>query len=305
MSGSHGEQIKGVMWFVFHSFVFAIISIFFKKLQHHLNVFEIIFLETLFALIIMTPYMLLKCRSGLKEHPYKLHMIRALFWLCASVLFYRSLLTLPVPKAISLSFAVPLFTTIMAVIFLKEKLHIYRILSLITGFIGMLVIIQPGMGSFEMASLLVVAAAFMWSTTDIIIKVVGKKHDVMATTFFFTLFVVILVSPLAYYNWVTPDLELLGWVFGLAILFIIGMFSVTQGYKHADLTIMMPFAFSQLVFSAILAYVVFGEVVSVTTAIGSAVIITSTSYIAYREKKQHGAFLAQELGEELYDEIED
>lgn len=231
---------------------------------------------------------------------FKIHFVRAFCWAMASALFFYSTTIISIPRAIAISFAVPLFTTVMAVIFLKEQLHAARIASLMAGFVGMLVIIQPGMDGFEMASLLVVAAAFLWSITDIIIKLLSKEHHAIVNTFYFAAFSALCLLPLAFFFWKTPSLANMGWLLALGFVFVLNIYSVTKAYEYADLTIMMPFAFSQLIFVAALTYFVFGTVIQLPTAIGSAIIVASTSFIAYREKKRHGKFLAPEIGKELY-----
>ena len=105
-------------------------------------------------------------------------------------------------------------------------------------------------------------------------------------------------------HWNTPNAEQLLWFILLAAVFVINIFAISRAYQYADLTIMMPFAFSQLIFIAILAYLAFGHVMAIETVIGSIIIIGSTSYIAYRERKAHGKFLAPELGKELKELVE-
>lgn len=285
MQDLNKNQTIGIIWFVVHCLMFSLISITTKFLLSSLHVAEIVFFQTFIGTLILLPMVLRKHKISLTLKSSKIHLLRAFFWFLATVLFFISIQYIRMPKAIAISFAVPLFTTIMAVIFLKEKLYRHRTIALIFGFIGMMVIIQPGFDDFKMASLLVVAASFCWSITDIMIKNLSKSHHAIVNTFFFAMFSAICAFPFAVIFWETPNLKEISMLIFLGILFVFNMYSVSKSYEHAELTIIMPFAFTQLIFIAILSYIFFGEIVALTSAIGSAVIIASTSYMAYAERK--------------------
>jgi S-adenosylmethionine uptake transporter len=289
------NQTVGILWFVTHCFLFSVISVISKHLITNLHVFEILFFQTSIGAVMMIPFLLRGHRKSLKLKSYKVHFMRAFLWAMASALFFYSITIIPMPKAIALTFAVPLFTSIMAIIILKEKLYFGRLISLVIGFAGMLVIIQPGMDSFEMVTLLVVIAAFFWSITDIMIKLLSNDHHAVVNTFFFAVFSAICTLPLAVYFWHAPDIYEILWLVLLAFVFVVNMMTVNLSYQSADLTIIMPFAFTQLIFVAIMSYLVYGQVVTLTTIIGSAVIIASTSYMAYSEKKSGSRVVVTEL----------
>lgn len=298
------NPVAGIGWFVLHCFMFAVISIITKLLMKDgLHVLQIVFFQTLFGGILLLPRIIKQHLHGITALSYKIQISRAVLWSGATILFFYATTVMPVGRAIAISFAVPLFTTVLAVIFLKEKLHFRRITALVIGFVGMLIIIRPGVEAFEVESMLVVLASLMWSMTDIMIKLVGKVHHAFVNTFYFTIFGAICTFPMALFVWQNPNYTQLLWVALLSVFFVANMISITKAYECADLTIMMPFVFSELIFVATLAYMVFGEVISLWTAIGSVVIILSTSYIAYRERKEHGHSIEQDLAEELEKEL--
>lgn len=293
------NPVAGIAWFVFHCLMFAIISVITRLLMNGgMHVFEIVFLQTLFGAIILLPRIIMRHMEGIHALSYRIHISRALLWSSATILFFYATTIIPISRAIAISFAVPLFTTILAVIFLKETLHFRRMTALVSGFIGMLVIIRPG-ASFETASFLVVAASFMWSLTDIMIKLAAKTHHVFVNTFYFALLSAACTLPMAISVWQAPDFSQIAWLILLAVSFVINIASITKAYEHSDLTIMMPFVFTELIFVASLAYAFFGEVIDAYTTIGAIIIIISTSYIAYRERKQRGRTLVDELVGEI------
>ncbi len=81
------------------------------------------------------------------------------------------------------------------------------------------------------------------------------------------------------------------------------MISISKSYECCDLTIVMPFVFTEIIFVTVLAYFIFGELITFSTAFGSAIIIVSSTYIAYRERAQRGHFVDEELADELEEEL--
>ena len=290
---------KGIIWFIVHCLLFAILSAITKHMLDRFYIFEIIFIQTLIATIFLLPIILTKFEINTSSRTLALHAIRAFCWVIASSMYFYAVTQINLPKAVAIGFTVPLFTTILAIFFLKERMHLQRIIALIFGVIGMLVIIQPGVENYETATLWVVGAAFLWSLTDIIIKVLGRSHHAIVKTFYFAALSALFSLPLALTNWTMPELNDIYWFLLMAVIFSANIISVSKAYQNADLTIIMPFAFSQLIFAAIIAYFIFDEVLSVNTLMGASIIITSTSYMAYRERKIHKEFLAQQIGKKM------
>lgn len=294
------NPIAGISWFVLHCLIFAFISVITKILMKQgMHVFEIVFFQTLIGSAILLPRIIISHLNEIGELSYKIQISRSVLWVAATILFFYSTKYIPVGRAIAITCTVPLFTSILAMIFLKEKPHLRRIIALIIGFIGMLIVIKPGFESFEAASLLVIAASFMWSMTDIMIKIVGKIHHPFVNTFYFTVFCAISTLPIVLLVWQTPTSVQLLWLTLLAVLFVANMLSITKAYECCDLSIVMPFVFTEIIFVTALAYLIFGEVIKFSTAVGSIIIIVSSTYIAYRERLKRGHTSDIDLAEEL------
>lgn len=290
---------KGIAWFILHCLLFAVLSAVTKHLLDRLYIFEIIFIQTSVATLILLPFIATKFKNHVSHRALSWHAIRAFCWVIASSMYFYAVTDINLPKAVAISFTVPLFTTLLAVLFLKEKLHLQRVIALIFGIIGMLVIIQPGIGSYEPATLWVIGASFLWSLTDIMIKVLGKQHHAVVKTFYFAGFGALFSLPLALNYWQTPGFNDALWLLLLSALFAANIISISKAYQNSELTIIMPFAFTQLIFVAIIAYFIFDEVITLNTLAGAAIIISSTSYMTYRERKVHKQFLARQMGQRL------
>lgn len=282
------QQTSGIYWFILHCFLFAVISTITKNLQNSIDIFQIIFIQTFLGALILLPFIYKKISFNISRKELSYHIARAFLWLVATALFFIAAQKMNLAKTLAISFSVPIFTSILAIIILKERINTGRIIALIFGFIGMLVIIRPGTDNYDPISLIVVLAAFFWSITDIIIHKIGKINDAKLNSFYFLLFSSFFALPLSlidfkiiYFN---GSIVFLGInLIFLSILCVINMISISKAFAKAPLTIVMPFTFTQLIFVAILAYFAFGEIIKFTTLIGAIIISFSNSWLAYYE----------------------
>ena len=136
---------KKAIFLIITSVLFGTLMLTFLKLaQENVNVYVAGFLRFFFGLIIILPYIVKTNFSVFKTIHLKKHLLRSLLNLPAMLLYFSTLVMLPIEKVTAISFIVPLIVTILAVFFLNEKIFIYRTLALIFGFSGMLIILRPG-----------------------------------------------------------------------------------------------------------------------------------------------------------------
>jgi len=269
-------------------------------MQQGIPLVQIIFFQTLVSSAILGVF---ARKEIFNEKPsgkiFVVHFIRSIFWFGATLLFLDSLNHIALPKAMAISFSTPLFTIILAIIFLKEIMRKSYLISLFLGIIGMLLIVRPGFSDYEPESLFVIIASFMWAITDIIIKRLGKVKGNANISWYFLAISCIISLPLLPFYWVDMNISQVGLMLLIGIFFTFSLTAITQAYILGDMTIIQPFKFSSLIFVAIFAYFAFDEIVTLPTIIGSIVIIVSTSYIAYNERKIHKQGLSYQVAKEV------
>lgn len=280
-------QTRGVLWFILHCLYFSLISIITKHLSASLHIFEIVFFQTFLGSIFLFILIQLKLKEHWHLQHVSLHAWRSFLWTLATVMYFYAIHSISLSKATAVSFSVPLFTSIMAIIWLGEKFYLARAIALLFGIVGMWIVIHPGINGYQPETLWVVGASLLWSLTDIMIKILGRTHHAVIKTFYFAVFSTLFTLPMAFIYWKTPGLVELGWLALLAAIFAANIVAVSKSYQQADLTLLMPFAFTQLIFVAVIAYIIFGEVITIDTLVGGGVIVASASYIGYLERKKH------------------
>ena len=254
-----------------------------KLLSQDLNPFMIAFYRCLFGVIIMLPFMIYNYPEAWKTHNIKLQFVRSAINVYSMISWFTAIGTLQLEKAAAIGFTTPLFTTILAIIFLGEVIRIQRITALIVGFIGILVVIRPGYIPFESGALWLLSAAITFSIVIIIVKKLTEKDSSLTTAFYQMAFMVPPTFFIALFFWESINInQLLLFIF-VAIAGFITQFSFAQCLKMAETTFIMPIQFTKLIWLSLIGYFFFMEVPDIWTWIGASIIFSSILFIAYRE----------------------
>ena len=181
--------------------------------------------------------------------------------------------------------AVPLLVTAAAALFLGEQVGLKRISAIFIGFLGTLLIIQPGASSFDITATLVLVAALGMALRDIATKLVRENFSTLLLSFYSCFLFIFSGSILLIIKGV-PGVPGLGSVAILAAMIVagcLGFFFMTEAVRLGDMSVVIPFRYTRLLFSMAAGILVLGEQVNATMLIGSALTILSGLYIWRRE----------------------
>ena len=256
-----------------------------KLAQTDLNVYTAGFLRFFLGLIIITPYILKSKFKVYKTKNFKVHLIRASLNLPAMLLGFAALTIVPFEKISALHFIVPFIVTILAVIFLKEKIHLYRISALFIGFIGMLVILRPGIIDVSIGIQMALLSSFIWAIVIVITKKLTESDSAMSILTYQYTFMTFLSFVLVLFFWSIPSLSSLIYIFLAACSGTILHIALNHAYKLVDVSMTQPFSFLGLVVASLYGYFLFDENPDMFTWIGSLIIFIGVTLIAYREIK--------------------
>lgn len=241
--------------------------------------------RNIFAFLIFAPFIIKNGLQIFRTKKLHLHIARSVNGLVGMAMWFYVVTLIALPEAVSLTFTVPIITTIAAIIFLKEKVS-YRIwLSLLFGFVGVLIIAKPGVGEFHFAYLLAILATFFWSITNILVKIMTKTEHPDTILAYLALIMMLISLPLVFVYYQKMSMidvlwfALMGMVSNMSHLFL------SKAYLRVDLSAVQPFDFTRLIFISIIAYFAFGEVVGLHTVAGSLLIMSGSLYLTPRRKK--------------------
>ena len=173
--------------------------------------------------------------------------------------------------------------TILSVIFLKERIYLIRTFSLILGFIGVIIILRPGIIEISIGAYMVLTSTFLWSSVIIITKYMSKSDSPMTIITYQYTFVSIFTLPLAIVYWSNISLTSVFFSLMAAIVGTVLHLCINTSYKMASLTVLQPVWFSQLLWATIFSLILFNESVDYFTYIGGSLVFISVLIITYRE----------------------
>ena len=212
-----------------------------------------------------------------------LHFKRCLSGLIALVSIFIALRNLPLATVVSISFAAPIFTTIFSIFLLNEKVGLYRWLAVLVGFIGIIVITEPGLSSLNFYYIYPIIFCLGLSYVAIAIRKLSTTEPVWLISFFFSFSIAILGLLSLFQGWVMPNLldlfllSMVGILGGLANLWL------SQSYKYSEVSLVTPLKYLALVFAIIFGYFIWSEVPTLKTLMGALLVIVSSFIIFRRE----------------------
>lgn len=276
---------QAVALIVCASLAFNLMNAVIRHLSAEIHPFEIAFFRNIFGLVALSPFFFRHGFGVLRTQHIGLHMGRALINVVSMMCFFYALSITPLAEVASMGFTLPIFVTIFAAIFLKERLKARRILALAIGLLGALIIVRPGVDAMQTGPLIVLAGTAIWGLALMIIKVMARTDTAVCITAWASIMLAVLSLAPALMFWNPPDLTQYAWLAVIGGLGTTGALAVAQALKLADASALMPYDFVKLVWAAIIGFIVFAEVPSAWTWVGAAVIFLSTLYLTYRESK--------------------
>lgn len=264
---------------------FAVMHATVRHLSAELHPFEIAFFRNALALVFFIPFVANQGLNLLKTNHLKWHFLRASINVVAMLLFFYALSITELAVVQALSFTAPLFTTVLAIFFLGEKVRLRRWLAIAIGFTGVLIIIRPGMQPVELGTFLVLGSAAIWAMTMIIIKRLSDTDSPTTITAYVTIFLTLMSLIPAILVWKTPVGVQWAWLLFAAITGTLGQLCIAKAFAFADATIVLPFDFAKIIWGSALGYLFFAEYVSFYTLLGAVVIFGGASYVGLRERQ--------------------
>ena len=260
------------------------------KLSDSYPLGQVIFFRGFFGLVL---YYFVIPKERLKDFYYTkrpiLHFSRCFFGLIALLSIFIALRNLPLATVVSITFAVPIFTTIFSILFLSEKVGFFRWLAVIVGFIGIVVISEPGLSALNIYYIFPFIFVLGLSYVAISIRQLSSTEPVWLISLYFSVAITLAGLFTIPYGWLMPNLK------DLILLSSIGIFGgvanlwLSQSYKFAEVSLVTPLKYLALVFAIIFGYLIWDEIPTIKTLIGATLVIVSSIIIFRREillKKQ-------------------
>ncbi len=266
------------------SFSFMAIAV--RELLRTLGTFEILFLRSLVSLILLLavlPYFGLR---ALRTQRFGLHVVRNLFHFGGQYAWVYAIGMLPLATVFAIEFTMPVWTAVLAVPLLGERLNRGRVVMLALGLAGILIILKPGFAQVPPAALVMLAGAFAYASTMIATKRLAGSDSAFAVLFYMSAIQIPLGLVTALPGWVTPGLAELPWIIAVGATGLSAHFCLTRAFRIADATLVVPIDFLRLPLIAAVGMLFYGEPLEFSILLGAAVIFAGTYYSIRRESRK-------------------
>lgn len=280
------EVLIAVSWAVASVMCYSLVPVGVRLLsQEQMPPIEIVFFRNAIGFVLFLAFFSWRGFGSLKTQRLGLHLQRNIANFIGMWLWFTALTLMPLSKAIALHFTEPMMAAILAVLILGERPGARRILALVVGFAGVLIVLRPGAIPMGLASLMVLGSAFLYAGVSVYSRVLGRTDAASTTTFYYQSMLTVFSLIPALWVWVWP-----GWA-DLPGLFLIGIFGTAapycfiRGLRHAETTLILPFGFLRLPVTAGMAFLIFQEPTGIWTWIGAAVIFSATYFMTRGETR--------------------
>lgn len=269
--------ISGLSFVVMHSAA--------KYLSDEIHIFEIAFLRCALVIVVLAPMIYNQGLETFITKQPKFQFLRILTNSIAMLCFFYGLTLTPLSQLTALNLTVPIFTTMLAVIFLKERIKVRRVIALLIGFIGTLIVLRPDI-SINFGGLLILISALIWSMSLIFIKKLTQTDSSVTISLYAGVGMIPATFFAAYPFLTMPNLNQFIIILFIAISGTIAQTLLNSAFKRGELAVLLPFDFLKLIWSVLIGYTLFSESTPYTLWLGGFLIISASSYIAWRESRK-------------------
>ena len=286
VAGRLSKNALGMMLMGIAGLCLTIMHVSVRLIPGDLHAFEVVFIRNSIGLSLLLGWYARNGLGVLRTRRLGLHALRGVLQLLSMVTFFSGLFTTPLAEVNALGFTAPLFATAIAVLFLRESLPPHRLVALVLGVVGTLIIVRPGFGEISTGALLILASSLFWGLTLVVIKILSRTETTATTIVYMGLFLTPLSLFFALPFWQWPTLEQLGWLVGIAVLGNAAHMALNQSFRMAEATAVLPLDFFKLLWGSLWGFLFFAEIPDPLTWLGGTVIFASTTYLAFREARK-------------------
>ncbi len=276
---------RGVLLFSLGSATLVVMATLVKYLGSRLPAMEILFFRSFIGLLFVLPLFARDPMEPFRTKRPLMHLLRGATGAIGNACFFWTLTHLLLADAMALQFSRPLFMIPLALIFLGEVAGWRRTSVTIIGFLGILLYARPFTVGFDPGAFIGAAGALTGGLVLIWIKRLAQTEPTRVIMFYYAFWNAVFAFIPAAILWVTPSLTELAFLILIGFLGISGQTLMTVGISQADATVLVPLDYSRIVYSAVLGYLLFGELPGLWSLAGMALIVTSSLYLVLTEKR--------------------
>ena len=277
------RTLIGIGWMVLTTMLFVCVTVIVRHLGSDIPASQAAFLRYGLGLVLILPAFRPLVRGLPGRALMGRFVLRGVLHGGAVLLWFYAMARIPIAEVTALGYTSPIFVTIGAALVFGEILHMRRIMAVLAGFAGVILILRPGFAEVSDGHLAMLGTAPFFAASYLMAKGLTREASASVIVAMLSLFCTLALLPAALLHWRAPSLEEVAWLGLTAAFATAGHYTLTRAFEAAPLTVTQPLTFLQLVFAVILGMILFGEPLEPFVILGGAVVVGSVTYISHRE----------------------
>lgn len=285
MPAASREDIRrGIFYAVISVFMFAIVNALVKWQSERYPVTEIVFFRCLFAMFPTIAFVMAnRGLSELRTRRLGEHFARSVIQFMGMMCIFTAFSLMPLADAVAITFASPLFMTVLSIPLLGERVGLHRWGAVLVGFGGILVMVRPGPGILESGAIFALANAFLSASVTVALRRMSVTESSATIVFYQISFNTLCAALLLPFGWITPT-----WADTAVLIFIglcagVGQYWWAQAFRFAPAAVAAPFSYLAMVWAVLFGFLMWGDIPTTPLVIGACIVVLSGLYILYRE----------------------
>jgi drug/metabolite transporter (DMT)-like permease len=280
---SISKNLRGMLLMVLAGLFFASMHASIRFVSAEIHPFEIAFFRNLLNAVVLLPVLWRADFSRLKTKRLRMHVARGIVQGTSVLVWFSALALIPLAEATALNFLSPLIAVGGAALILREAVSARSWFAIAVGFVGMLIIIRPGIEVVSLGAILAIASATLLGTS----KMMAKSLTAMDSSTTIVAYTALVATPLTFiaalFFWAWPSAGQLAWLILVGLLGTGAHLAMIQAYRCAALSSVEPLSYVRMLWAALFGFLVFGEIPEIWTWVGSALIILGAIIVTARK----------------------
>ena len=286
VSPSARNPLHGIGFMIFMTICFSSLDASAKYLSNELPLLMVLWGRFVFNFLVVTLFFLRGAPADIiHTQNIKLQILRSILLVASGVTFWGALMFLPLADCVVIAFVSPLLVTMLSAPLLGESVGTHHWRAVISGLVGVMVVMRPGIAIFDWVSILPLITALFYAGVQISTRILGRTDGALTTLLYSSAGGVIMCTIGVLFFWVTPSLEQWLVLVWLGFLGAVGHYFMIKAFEIAPASLLAPFDYTTLIWATLLGFVIFGDLPDGWTVMGAIIIMSSGLYLIRRESR--------------------
>jgi drug/metabolite transporter (DMT)-like permease len=276
MPAATASARKAAAWMVGWLTAMLVMAVAGREATRTLHVFQIMEMRSVLGFVLLWP--LLHASGGLaavRTGRIGRHIARNTVHYSAQFGWFLALTMIPIAQVVAIEFTMPIWTALLAVAFLGERLGVARVVAVVLGLVGVAVIVRPGLEHVDPGQLIALAAAVGFAISIILVKSLTATESVVSIIFWMLVVQSVIGIVPAAMVWRTPTAQVWPWIGVIALCGTYSHYCMAQALRHADATMIVPMDFLRVPLTAVAGWLVYNERIDLFTVVGAGLVLVA------------------------------